>query len=69
VIVGTLIISGKLRGSIKAVSRVEMRAPARIDGDVETPSLIIEEGVIWNGQLVMKPAEKVQNDETVQASR
>ena len=70
VIVGTLIISGKLRGSIKAVTRVEMRAPARIDGDVETPSLIIEEGVVWNGQLVMKPAEKEQkNDETSPASR
>jgi cytoskeletal protein CcmA (bactofilin family) len=57
VIVGSLIISGKLRGSIKAVTRVIMRAPAEIDGDVETPSLTVEEGVIWNGQLVMKPAE------------
>ena len=63
VIVGTLIISGKLRGNIKAVTRVEMRAPAQIDGDVETPSLIVEEGVIWNGQLVMKPGEKAKNNE------
>ena len=59
VIVGSLIISGKLRGNIKAVTRVEMRAPAQIDGDVETPCLIVEEGVIWSGQLTMKPAEKV----------
>lgn len=58
VIVGSLIISGKLRGSIKAVTRVEMRAPAQIDGDVETPSLTVEEGVIWNGQLIMKQEEK-----------
>lgn len=58
VIVGALIISGKLRGNIKAVTRVEMRAPAQIEGDVETPSLIVEEGVIWSGQLTMKPAEK-----------
>ena len=66
VIVGTLIISGKLRGNIKAVSRVEMRAPAQIDGDVETPSLIVEEGVIWNGQLTMKQGEKSKSsDETV----
>jgi cytoskeletal protein CcmA (bactofilin family) len=66
VIVGTLIISGKLRGNIKAVTRVEMRAPARIDGDVEAPSLIVEEGVIWNGQLTMKSAETAKkSDETV----
>jgi cytoskeletal protein CcmA (bactofilin family) len=65
VIVGTLIISGKLRGNIKAVTRVEMRAPARIDGDVETPSLIVEEGVIWNGQLTMKQGEQTTNSDEV----
>jgi len=63
VIVGTLIISGKLRGKIKAVNRVEMRSPAQIDGDVETPSLTVEEGVIWNGQVTMKPAEKSKKNE------
>lgn len=63
VIVGTLIVSGKIRGNIKAVSRVEMRAPAQIDGDVETPSLIVEEGVIWNGQLTMKHGEKSKKNE------
>ena len=63
VIVGTLIISGKLRGNIKAVTRVEMRAPAQIDGDVETPSLIVEEGVIWNGQVIMKSGEKSKKNE------
>lgn len=63
VIVGTLIVSGKIRGNIKAVSRVEMRAPAQIDGDVETPSLTVEEGVIWNGQLTMKQGEKSKKNE------
>ena len=63
VLVGTLIVSGKIRGNIKAVSRVEMRAPAQIDGDVETPSLTVEEGVIWNGQLTMKQGEKSKMNE------
>lgn len=63
VLVGTLIVSGKIRGNIKAVSRVEMRAPAQIDGDVETPSLTVEEGVIWNGQLTMKQDEKSKMNE------
>lgn len=62
VIVGALIISGKLRGNIKAVTRVEMRAPAQIDGDVETPLLSVEEGVIWNGQLIMKKIERAGDD-------
>lgn len=57
VVVGALIISGKLKGNIKAVSKVEMRAPARIDGDVETPLLVVEEGVVWNGTLTMKKSD------------
>ena len=56
VVVGALIISGKLKGNIKAVSRVEMRSPAVIDGDVETPCLVVEDGVTWNGSLTMKPS-------------
>lgn len=57
VVVGALIISGKLKGNIKAVTRVELRSPARIDGDIETPVLVVEEGVIWNGSLTMKKPE------------
>lgn len=59
VMVGTLIISGRLCGNIKAVTRVEMRAPAQIEGDVETPSLMVEDGVIWSGQITMKSGENI----------
>lgn len=54
VVVGSLIISGRLKGNIKAVTKVEMRSPAIIEGDVETPLLVVEEGVTWNGTLIMK---------------
>lgn len=57
IVVGALIISGKLKGNIKALGRVEIRNPARIDGDIETPVLLIEEGVIWNGNVIMKKPE------------
>lgn len=61
VVVGSLIISGRLKGNIKAVGKVEMRNPAVIDGDVETPVLVVEEGVQWNGTLVMKRGESGKN--------
>jgi cytoskeletal protein CcmA (bactofilin family) len=64
--VGSLILSGRFRGNIKAAHRVELRAPARVEGDIETPSLVVEEGVYLNGSLSMgreketkPPAEKV----------
>ena len=66
--VGTLILSGKFKGNIKAKSRVELRAPANVDGTIETPALSVEDGVVLNGTITMttgeiatvvKPAEEV----------
>ena len=51
--VGTLIISGRLQGSIKAKKSVELRFPAQVDGDIEAPAITIEEGVIFNGKIKM----------------
>lgn len=52
--VGTLILSGRLRGNVKARTRVELRAPAIVDGAIETPVLVVEEGVVLNSTLTMK---------------
>lgn len=54
VTVGSLILSGRFKGNIKAVGKVELRNPARVEGTIETPLLAIEEGVVFNGTLVMK---------------
>jgi len=51
--VGALILSGKFKGDIKATTVVELRAPAKVEGKIETPSLKVEDKVIFNGQIVM----------------
>jgi cytoskeletal protein CcmA (bactofilin family) len=62
VTVGTLVLSGRFKGNIKASKKVELRAPAQVEGSIETPVLSVEEGVQLNGTLTMKkeaaPAEK-----------
>jgi cytoskeletal protein CcmA (bactofilin family) len=55
--VGTLILSGKFKGNIKAKSRVELRAPASVDGTIETPALSMEDGVLLNGTITMTTGE------------
>ena len=55
--VGTLILSGKFKGNVKAKSRIELRAPANFDGAIETPALSVEDGVILNGTISMTTAE------------
>lgn len=49
-----VIISGSVKGNIKASSRVEIRRPARFEGTVISPSLVVEEGVIFHGVTKMK---------------
>ena len=48
--------------TIKANGKVELRAPARVEGNIETPTLVIEEGVLFNGNLIMKRNEAVARE-------
>lgn len=48
-----IFISGVVRGNINASSRVEIVKPARFEGIITTPSLIVEEGVIFHGTTKM----------------
>ena len=48
--VGIAIISGRVKGNISARERVELHATARIFGNVVTPVLVLEEGVVIDGQ-------------------
>ena len=65
--VGTLILSGRFKGNIKATSRVELRAPAKVEGTVETPALAVEDGVTLNGTITMIGGEKEPEAKPVEA--
>ena len=52
--VGTLVLNGTLRGNVRAKRVVELQAPARLYGDIETPSLIIHAGVMFEGNCKME---------------
>lgn len=49
-----ILITGTVKGNIKATSRVEIKKPARFEGTITSPSLIVEEGVIFHGITKMK---------------
>lgn len=54
---GTIIIHGKVTGDITASKKLEIRAPGRLYGNVTTPSLVIEEGVVFEGHCSMGATE------------
>ncbi|HKI52342.1 MAG TPA: polymer-forming cytoskeletal protein [Geothermobacteraceae bacterium] len=61
--VGTLILSGSFKGNIKAAVKVDLRTPARVEGNIVTPALVVEEGVVLNSTLNMAASESVNSDE------
>ncbi len=50
---GTIIISGEVNGSLRAKHRVEIHRPAIFRGDILTPSLSVDDGVIFEGSNKM----------------
>ena len=67
--VGEIIVQGTIVGNIKAKRSVEIHAPGRVRGDITTPSLQIDKGVIFEGRCHMenivealRPKEKRPTD-------
>lgn len=57
--VSHIIVSGEIRGNIIADNRIEVHAPGKIFGNIQAPAVVIEEGVIFEGNCRM---QKVDNE-------
>ncbi len=55
---GTVIVHGEITGNVRAKNAVELHHPAKMRGNLETPSLMIEKGVIFEGQCKMEGVDK-----------
>lgn len=53
-IVDVAIIMGEIEGIIDARHKVEIYPPSRVVGEIKTPVISIETGVIFNGNCIMK---------------
>jgi cytoskeletal protein CcmA (bactofilin family) len=55
---GTIIVHGEIAGNVRAKNAVELHHPAKMRGNLDTPSLMIEKGVIFEGQCKMEGLDK-----------
>jgi cytoskeletal protein CcmA (bactofilin family) len=62
--VGVCIIRGSLEGNLNAKSRVEIYKGSRVQSDLATPVLLIEEGAIFNGAIRMGQEARITLPET-----
>ena len=54
----TIVVSGAVEGDIVATKKVVLHKTARVEGNLHTPSLVIEEGASVNGHVKMGAAAK-----------
>ena len=52
--VADMIISGEVHGDIFAENKIEIKVPGKLFGNIQTPKLVIEEGVIFEGNCRME---------------
>src|SRR5215213_4837464 len=74
--VAVAVIHGTINGDIIASQRLELGRSAKVNGNIQTPSLIIEQGAVFEGSCKMlqmtQAADKMKNikkDEPLDTSR
>jgi cytoskeletal protein CcmA (bactofilin family) len=56
-----VIVSGRVVGNVYASHQLVLHKTAQLQGDVETSSLVVEEGAQLNGRIAMKAASGAAN--------
>ena len=55
---GTVIVNGVVEGNIRATQLIELHTPGRVKGNMETPSLSVDKGVMFEGSCKMESMGK-----------
>ncbi len=56
--VSEIIVSGEVKGTISASKRIEIHAPGKVFGNIQSPVVIIDEGVIFEGTCKMQSLDE-----------
>ncbi|MEC4683241.1 MAG: polymer-forming cytoskeletal protein [Nitrospirota bacterium] len=60
--VGRVVCGGTVNGKIIANESIQLVKPSNVKGEIKTPILLIEEGVIFNGQCEMGTGVRKEDD-------
>jgi len=66
---GTVIVNGWVEGNIRASQLIELHQPGRIKGNLETPALAIDKGVVFEGSCKMENIGKAAAAMTAELPR
>ena len=63
----TIIISGSVEGDVNGGQKVVLHKTARVNGNIETSCLVMEDGAILNGQVKMASPDAKQGTGSLKA--
>jgi cytoskeletal protein CcmA (bactofilin family) len=55
--VDTVLVQGQVKGDVTATRSIELHEPARVTGKLAAPELIVERGVLFDGEVRMSPRD------------
>ena len=58
-----VVIQGIVKGELQATGRVDLTKTSRFEGDITTPTLVIQEGAKFNGRCFMSTNENLTSIE------
>ena len=58
--IGEVIIQGTVVGNVRAKRAIEIHAPGKVKGDLHTPSLQVDKGVVFEGRSFMEASSGTQ---------
>jgi len=64
VLVKDLFVSGTVKGTVRATGRVEIASGARVEAEIDTPVLVVEEGAHFSGGCSMGTRSDGKQPET-----
>jgi len=63
-----VVIGGTIIGNVHATERVELQATAIVTGDILTQTILVQEGGVVNGRVLMRPPEETAPMATLHVS-
>jgi cytoskeletal protein CcmA (bactofilin family) len=51
-----LIVSGEIRGTLSAGEKIEIHSPGKVFGNIQAPIVVMDEGVLFDGECRMLAA-------------
>jgi len=63
--VGSLVVTGRLRGTVWTRERLQIGAGAHVEGEIHTPVLVVEDGAVFEGRCCMTESSTASRPEVV----